>query len=101
MPKQVAGNAARILALLVERYPVTLAQVALALRLRADVVERETRKMSAQGLVVLEPLGEETYVALSGAGASLAGLPPKEAERLRGRRPAPPKPRDEHDPAFG
>lgn len=101
MAKQVGGNAARILALLVERHPVTLAQVALALRLRADVVEREARRMAAQGLVILEPLGHDVYVALSGAGVSLLGLPPKDAERLRARKPAPAKPRDEDDPAFG
>ena len=101
MARTVTGNAARILALLVERYPVTLRQVALALRLRPDVLEREARKLAAQGLVVLEPLGEETYVALSGEGATLQGLPPKEIDRLRGRKAAPPAPRDEHDPAFG
>jgi len=97
----VSGNAARILALLVERYPVTLRQVALALRLRPDVLDREARKLAAQGLVVLEPLGDEVYVALSGEGATLQGLPAKEVERLRARRPAPPRPRDESDPAFG
>lgn len=97
----MSGASARILALLVERYPATLRQVALALRLRADVVEREARKLAAQGLVVLEPLGEEVYVALSGEGATLQGLPPKEVERLRSRKPAPPRPRDEADPAFG
>jgi len=98
---QVTGNAARILALLVERYPVTLAQVALALRLRPDVVEREGQRLASQGLVVLEALGDEVYVALSGAGATLAGLPPKEAARLRGRRVVPATPPDPHDPAFG
>lgn len=101
MARQVNGNAARILALLVERYPVTLRQVALALRLRPDVLEREARKLATQGLVVLEPLGDEVYVALSGAGATLQGLPPKDVERLRARRPTPPRPRDEQDPAFG
>ncbi|HET6405574.1 MAG TPA: hypothetical protein VFH78_13095 [Candidatus Thermoplasmatota archaeon] len=101
MARTVSGNAARILALLVERYPVTLRQVALALRLRPDVLDREARKLAAQGLVVLEPLGDEVYVALSGEGATLQGLPAKEVERLRARRPAPPRPRDESDPAFG
>lgn len=80
---------------------MTLRQVALALRLRPDVLEREARRLASQGLVVLEPLGEEVYVALSGAGATLQGLPPKEVERLRARKPAPPKPRDDQDPAFG
>ena len=101
MARQVSGNAARILALLVERYPVTLRQVALALRIRPDVLEREARKLATQGLVILEPLGEEVYVSLSGEGATLQGLPAKDVERLRARRPAPPKPRDERDPAFG
>lgn len=98
--RQLGGTGARIMALLVERWPITLRQVALALSARPDVVEREARRLAAQGLVVLEPLGEETYVALSGAGVTLLGLPPKEAERLRARRPAPPPPRDERDPAF-
>lgn len=101
MARQVSGNAARILALLVERYPVTLRQVALALRIRPDVLDRETRKLATQGLVILEPLGEEVYVALSGEGATLQGLPAKDVERLRSRKPAPARPRDEHDPAFG
>lgn len=91
----------RILVLLGERHPVTLRQVALTLGVRADVVEREARRLAAQGLVVLEPLGGETYVALSGAGASLSGLSAKERQRLAARRPPPPEPRDEHDPAFG
>lgn len=101
MARQVSGNAARILALLVERYPVTLRQAAIALRLRPDVLEREARRLASQGLVVLEPLGEETYVALSGEGATLQGLPAKDVERLRARKPAPPRPPDPHDPAFG
>ena len=79
---------------------MTLAQVALALGTRRDVVEREARRLAAQGLVVLEPLGEETYATLSGEGISFLGLPAKEAERLRSRRLPPAKPRDEHDPAF-
>ena len=101
MARQVSGNAARILALLVERYPVTLRQVALALRIRPDVLEREARKLAAQRLVILEPLGEEVYIALSGEGATLQGLPAKDVERLRARKPAPARARDESDPAFG
>lgn len=101
--RQVAGGSAasRILLLLAERYPVTLAQVALALGLRRDVVERECRKLVAQRLVVIEKLGDESFVALSGEGAVHVGLPAADVERLRARRPAPPKPRDPHDPAFG
>lgn len=99
----VAGGslAARILMLLGERHPVTLKQVALALQTRPDTVEREAKRLVAKGLVVLEPLGADTYVALSGEGITYLGLPAKEAERLRSRKlPAAP-PRDEHDPAFG
>lgn len=103
MARAVPGGslASRLLMLLTERYPVTLAQAALALGARRDVVEREARKLTSQGLVVLEPLGEDVYAALSGEGVTLLGLPAKDAERLRNRRPAPPKPRDEQDPAFG
>lgn len=92
---------ARILMLLGERYPVTLAQVALALGLRPDAAKRECARLAAQGLVVQERLGEETYVALTGEGITFLGLPAKEAERLRARRLPPAKPKDEHDPAFG
>lgn len=99
--KVVGGSAAsRILLLLAERHPVTLAQVALALGLRRDVVERESRKLASQGLVVLEPLGEDVYVALSGAGATHVGLSSADLARLRARRPPPAPPRDPHDPAF-
>lgn len=101
MARQVTGTAARLLALLAERWPVTIRQAALALQLRRDVVERDARRLSAQRLVVLEPLGEEVYVALSGEGVTLLGLPPKDAERLRGRKAAPASPRDDADPAFG
>jgi len=99
----VAGGslAARILVLLGERYPVTLKQVALALQTREDTVEREAKRLVAKGLVVLEPLGSETYAALSGEGVTYLGLPAKEAERLRARKLPPAPPRDEHDPAFG
>ena len=102
MARSVPGGsmAARLLMVLAERHPVTLAQVALALGARRDVVEREARKLATRGLVVLEPLGEETYATLSGEGISFLGLPAKEAERLRARRLPPPPPRDDHDPAF-
>lgn len=102
MARQVSGGSAasRILLILAERYPVTVAQVALALGMRRDVVGRECKKLAAQGLVVIERLGEESYVALSGEGAVHVGLPAADVERLRARRPAPPKPRDPHDPAF-
>lgn len=100
---QVKGGslASRILLLLGERWPITTKQVALALATRQDQVERETRRLAAQGLVVMEQLGDSTYVALSGAGATHVGLPAKEIAKLRERRPAPPRPRDDHDPAFG
>ncbi|HEX2021230.1 MAG TPA: hypothetical protein VHH36_00840, partial [Candidatus Thermoplasmatota archaeon] len=103
MGKSVDASSAagRLLLLLVERYPVTLRQAALALGMRQDVVEREARRLAARGLVALEPLGEETYAALTGEGVTLLGLPAKERERLRARRPRPPPPRDESDPAFG
>jgi hypothetical protein len=101
MTREVKGVQARMLALLVERWPVTLGQVALALHLRPDAVELDARRLAARGLVVLEPLGMDVYVALTGEGVKLLGLPPKEAERLRDRKPTPPRPRDEHDPAFG
>lgn len=102
MARSIPGGslAARLLLVLAERYPVTLAQAALALGARRDVVEREARKLAAQGVVVLEPLGDETYATLSGEGISLLGLPAKDAERLRARRPPAANPRDEHDPAF-
>lgn len=99
--RQVTGTAARLLALAVERWPLTLRQAALALQLRRDVVERDAKRLATQRLVVLEPLGEDIYVALSGEGVTLLGLPPKEAERLRGRKAAPTNSRDETDPAFG
>ena len=97
----MTGTAARLLALLVERWPITLRQAALALQLRRDVVERDAKRLAARRLVVLEPLGEDMYVALSGEGVTLLGLPPKEADRIRARKPAPGTPRDDSDPAFG
>lgn len=99
--RQVTGVPARILALLVERWPITLAQVALALGMRRDVVEREARKLAAQRLVVLEPLGDDVYVALAGEGVTLLGISGKDADRLRARKAAPARPRDDADPAFG
>lgn len=84
-----------------ERWPITLKQVALALRMRPDVVEREAKRLVTQGHVVLEPLGNDTYIALSGAGATLMGLSKEDRERLAARKPAPARPRDEQDPAFG
>jgi DNA-binding transcriptional ArsR family regulator len=92
---------ARILLLLGERYPITVPEVALALRAREDVVRREVRKLQMGGMVSVEQLGEKEYVALTGEGITYLGLPAKEAQRLRERRLPPAKPRDEHDPAFG
>ena len=103
MPRPIPGDSVpgRILFLLTERHPITLKQVALALGLREDVVRREARKLASQKLVTLEPLGDETYVALTGEGFTFMGLPAKDVENMRARRPPPPKPRDDHDPAFG
>lgn len=103
MARQVGGDTigGRILLLCGERYPLTLAQVALALGLRRDVVQREARKLRAQGLVTLEPLGGDVFIALTGEGITFVGLSAADAERLRARRPPPPSARDEHDPAFG
>lgn len=103
MTRAIPGDSVpgRILLLLSERYPITLAQVALALGLRGDVVKREARKLGAQGLVTLEPLGDEVFVALTGQGFQFLGLSSKDREKLRARRPPPPKPRDDADPAFG
>ena len=103
MSRAIPGDsvAGRLLLLLGERYPVTMRQCALALGVREDVLRREARKLAAQGLVTLEPLGEDTFVALTGAGFTWLGLPAKDVERLRARRPPPPRPRDDDDPAFG
>ncbi len=92
---------ARILLLLGERYPIHLRDVALALGARPDVIAREARKLQALSLVTLEPLGDETFITLTGSGITYLGLSPKDAARLRARKLPPSQPRDDHDPAFG
>ena len=102
MTRAIPGDSVpgRILLLLSERYPVTLRQIAVALGVRSDVVQREAKRLAAQGLVTLEPLGDDVFAALTGQGFTLLGLPAKEREKMRDRKLPPPKPRDEHDPAF-
>lgn len=103
MTRQLPGGSlgARILLLLGERYPITVEQVCSALRVREDSVRRELGKLGTAGLVLAEDLDGTTYVTLTGAGITYLGLSPKDAKRLRDRKPPPPKPRDDHDPAFG
>jgi DNA-binding transcriptional ArsR family regulator len=100
--RPVAGGSigARILLLLGERYPCTVRDLVLALRVREDTVRRELGKLGAAGLVVQEDLDGTTYATLTGAGITYLGLSPKDAARLRARKPPPPKARDENDPAF-
>ena len=75
---------ARILRLLSERYPCTVRDIVVALRVREDSVRREVGKLAAAGRVVTEDLDGATYVALSGL-----------------RKGAPARPPDRDDPAFG
>ena len=102
MARHVAGNSlgARILLVLGERYPCTVRDLVLALGVREDTVRRELGKLGSAGLVVQEDLAGTTYAALTGAGITYVGLSSKDVARLRSRRPPPPKPRDDHDPAF-
>lgn len=102
MARTVPGGSvgARILLLLGERYPATVQDVSLALGLREDTVRRELAKLSTAGLVVTEDLDGVTYATLTGAGVTYLGLSPRDAKRLKARKPPPPKPRDEGDPAF-
>lgn len=103
MARDVAGGSfrERILRLLAERYPITVDEVAVMLGLRPDVVRLEVKRLRALGLVVVESPGGTDYVALSGAGFRVVGLPGSEAARLRKQgKPPSPKPRDPDDPAF-
>lgn len=103
MAREVKGGSAadRILRLLGERYPITVRDVSLALGLREDVVRLEVKRLRAQGLVVVEAPGGVEYVALSGAGFRLLGLPARDAAALRKRdKLPPPPPRPDDDPAF-
>lgn len=93
--------ASRILLLLGERYPVTLKEVALGLGLRESATRLELKKLQAQGLVILEDLDGNVFVALSGEGFTYLGLSAKDAARLKARRAPAAKPRDDSDPAFG
>lgn len=103
MPTEVRGGSVqdRILRVLAERYPVTVAEVALALGMRSDRVRLEVKRLQARGLVVVESPGGEEFVALSGAGVRLVGLSPSDAAALRKQGKLPPaKPRPDDDPAF-
>ena len=91
---------ARILLLLGERYPATVRDVALGLGMREDTVRRELAKLATAGLVVTEDLDGVTYATLTGAGVTYLGLSAKDSKRLRDRKPPPPRPRDDADPAF-
>jgi hypothetical protein len=92
----------RVLRLLAERYPITLKQVTLMLRLRPDVARLTVKRLENRGLVVVEALPNgDTFLTLSGAGFRVIGLTPPDAARARKSGKLPPaKPRDEDDPAF-
>lgn len=94
------GVGARILLLLGERYPATVRDVALGLGMREDTVRRELAKLATAGLVVTEDLDGVTYATLTGAGVTYLGLSAKDSKRLKDRKPPPPRPRDDADPAF-
>lgn len=103
MAREVKGGsvAERILRVLVERYPCKASELEVMLHLRPGEVALELRRLKAQGLVTLEPLGDETYVALTGEGVTFLGGSAREAAAQRKRTRLPPtRPRDEDDPAF-
>lgn len=86
MPRPIKHGSVthRILKLLSERYPITEAEVALALALRRDVVHLEIERLRREGTVTAEEVSGHRWVALTG---------------LHGKRARPP-PRPDDDPAF-
>ncbi|HVL49165.1 MAG TPA: hypothetical protein VM889_11460 [Candidatus Thermoplasmatota archaeon] len=94
MPEYRAGTVeARILEFLLDRESATRRAVETALRLRPAEADLALKRLAAHGVLTVQTLGAETYLALSGAPFTLAG-------RLRRPKPPPPPPRPEDDPAF-
>ncbi len=103
MAEAVKGGtvAERILSLLAIRHPVKESEMPVMLGLRPNAVRFEVKRLMARGLVVVEPVGDERYVALSGKGFTLVGKTSGDAARAREASRLPPaKPRDDDDPAF-
>lgn len=54
----------RIIALLKERYPVTVEELRDEIRVRPAAITRALRSLTVKGIIVLEPLSDKTYIRL-------------------------------------
>ena len=56
---------ARIIRILLDRYPVTLEEIMEELKLSQTMVEREINRLVSKGYIAMEPLPDKTYVRLA------------------------------------
>ena len=84
MTSGVTEDEARLLREAIDRYPVTVEDLRKELRMRHGAFDLALRSLVQKGLVVLEPLEGATFVR----PMAFVGSPP------------PPRPPDDHDPAF-
>jgi len=94
MKVKVDALQARIIAILKDWYPITVAELKDELSLPSGVLERALKGLMVKGVIQLEPLSDKTYVRLL--------VPEIELEKeVRGHKKAIPKPgqkgRDKND----
>jgi len=75
----------RILTLILERYPITVEEVARELGERLPAVRMEFHKMQKSGWVALEPLKESTFVRVLRRDFGFVGTNPSQRRRVKHR----------------
>ncbi len=88
MPVEVDSGSleGRIIRLLLERYPITTAQVARYLHLPPRRVERELLRLAKKGYVALESLPDRTYVRLLRTDFKFVGLRESQKQAVKRRK---------------
>jgi len=90
----------RILKILLEKYPASLADLEFALRIPAPRLLRTLKALQARGIVEVETVGEKTYVNLLRSDFSFVGRQVTQRRRVK-RTGGTSKTKDYEGPMFG
>jgi len=90
----------RILKLLLEKYPATVADLEFALRIPAERLQRTLKALQSRGIVEVETVGEKTYVRLLRTDFSFVGRQVTQRRRVK-RTGRTSETKDYEGPMFG
>ncbi len=90
----------RVIHLLLEMYPATVADIKRELKVRPGLLERTLKALATRGIVELDPLPGRTFVRLLRADFSFVGRKESQRRRVKHHGKKAPKPKDYEGPMF-